>query len=227
MTSPERTSARYGIAASSSRRRPQAGLDPSDSRPDARCDRTWRRPSRNHGSRATRRIAAWCPRLLALRAREPAILGPAVPWTVLGNAFFLVSLFGCTFSRPPPVAQPLRPRFRQMEVVATAYNSLPDQTDRNPTLSASGTALRPGLRVVAVSRDLLASGLGFGTRVRIEGLPGVWQVADCMAPRWRRRIDIYMGDSRTAAQRFGKRRLWIYWEPRDGSRSQGDRAPPE
>ncbi len=101
-----------------------------------------------------------------------------------------------------------------MVVVATAYNSLPDQTkESDPTLSASGIRLRPGLRVVAVSDDLFDQGLRFGTRVRIDGVPGVWRVADRMAPRWSRRIDIYMGDDLEAALRFGARRVRIRWEP--------------
>jgi 3D (Asp-Asp-Asp) domain-containing protein len=34
-----------------------------------------------------------------------------------------------------------------------------------------------------------------------------------MAPRWRQRIDVYMGDDRTAAERFGERRVRIRWRP--------------
>jgi len=101
-----------------------------------------------------------------------------------------------------------------MVVVATAYNSLPDQTKpSDPTLTASGMRLRPGLRVVAVSDDLFAQGLRFGTRVWIEGVTGEWRVADRMAPRWSRRIDLYLGDDLDAALRFGARRVRIRWEP--------------
>jgi len=56
-------------------------------------------------------------------------------------------------------------------------------------------------------------GLRFGARVRIEGIDGEWSVADRMAPRWRRRIDVYLGDDAEAARRFGERRVRIRWEP--------------
>jgi len=120
---------------------------------------------------------------------------------------------GCAYLRPPPAPRPAPPA--ELEVTATAYNSLPDQAAEatDPTRTASGVRLRPGMRVVAVSDDLYEMGLRFGARVRIEGIDGEWSVADRMAPRWRRRIDVYLGDDAEGARRFGERRVRIRWEP--------------
>jgi 3D (Asp-Asp-Asp) domain-containing protein len=104
---------------------------------------------------------------------------------------------------------------RPLVVTATAYNSLPAQTDRHPDLAAWGDRLRPGMRAVAVSPDLLSLGLVRGTRVRIEGLRGEYAVLDKTSSRWRRRIDIYMGRDRRAALRWGKRTVRIHWRPPD------------
>lgn len=104
---------------------------------------------------------------------------------------------------------------RPLVVTATAYNSLPAQTDRHPDLAAWGDRLHPGMRAVAVSPDLLSLGLVRGARVRIEGLRGEYAVLDKTAPRWRRRIDIYMGRDRRAALAWGKRRVRIHWRPPD------------
>jgi 3D (Asp-Asp-Asp) domain-containing protein len=102
---------------------------------------------------------------------------------------------------------------REVEVTATAYNSHPGQTEGDPTETASGERLRPGVRALAVSDDLFERGLGFGARVEIEGLPGEWIVMDRMHSRWRRRIDVYMGNDADAARRFGERRVVIRWRP--------------
>jgi len=115
---------------------------------------------------------------------------------------------GCALLRRPPA-----PPAHELEVTATAYNSLADQTGPgDPRVTASGTTLRPGMRVLAVSDDLYEMGLRFGARVSIEGVPGEWVVEDRMAPRWKRRIDVYMGDDRPAAERFGERRVRIRWQ---------------
>ena len=95
------------------------------------------------------------------------------------------------------------------EVEASAYNRLPDQTDGNPKDTAFGKRLQPGMRVIAVSDDLYAQGLREGVRVRIDGLPGEWEVGDRMASRWRKRIDIYMGDDEAAALEWGTRRVTV------------------
>ncbi len=100
---------------------------------------------------------------------------------------------------------------RSLEVIATAYNSVPSQTDDDPWLAAWGDSLTNGMRVIAVSRDLIELGLGRGTVVQIDGLAGEYVVLDKMNKRWTRRIDLYMGDDVPAALRFGKRDLTIRW----------------
>jgi 3D (Asp-Asp-Asp) domain-containing protein len=102
---------------------------------------------------------------------------------------------------------------RELQVTATAFNSLAGQTDATPTLTASGDRLRPGMRAIAVSRDLEREGLTFGTRVKIEGLDGEWVVLDRMAARWQRKIDLYMGSDEAAARQFGERKVRIQWTP--------------
>jgi 3D (Asp-Asp-Asp) domain-containing protein len=101
---------------------------------------------------------------------------------------------------------------RTLEVTATAYNSLPGQTDGDPTITAWGDRLEPGMKVIAVSRDLIARGLGHGTEVRIDGLPGRYVVRDKMAKRWKKKIDIYMGNDVAAALEWGRRAVTIRWD---------------
>jgi 3D (Asp-Asp-Asp) domain-containing protein len=112
-------------------------------------------------------------------------------------------LSACASSRPAP--RP--PTARDFEVEATAYNSRSGQADGDPQETAFGMRLRPGMRVIAVSDDLYEQGLREGVRVRIDELPGVWEVGDRMASRWRKRIDVYMGDDEAAARQWGTRRV--------------------
>ncbi len=104
------------------------------------------------------------------------------------------------------------PRMRSVVVDATAYNSLPEQTGEDPTLSASGHRLAPGMRAIAVSPDLVPLGLVHGRKVRIDGLDGEWVVRDRMPARWKRRIDVYLGEDLGAARGFGRRRVRIHWQ---------------
>lgn len=55
-----------------------------------------------------------------------------------------------------------------MEVTATAYTSSPRETDSTPFLAAWGDTLKPDMKVIAVSRDLLELGLTHKTKVKIE-----------------------------------------------------------
>ena len=102
---------------------------------------------------------------------------------------------------------------QHLVVSASAYNSLPGQTQGDPNVGAWGDALVPGTRAIAISRDLLELGLVRGVRVRIEGLPGEYVVLDKMAKRWTRKIDIYMGVDRKAALAWGVREVAIRWTP--------------
>ena len=126
---------------------------------------------------------------------------------VFAACLFAVLLSGCASRRPAPAPSPAR----ELEVTATAFNSTAGQTDASPAITAFGIKLRPGMHIVAVSRDLEAMGLTAGKRIRIEGLDGDWEVADRMDERWTRKIDVYFGDDVTAAKRWGKRRVRIHW----------------
>jgi len=101
---------------------------------------------------------------------------------------------------------------RVLKVTATAYNSLPGQGQDNPTLTAWGDKLVPGMKAIAVSRDLIALGLTHGVKVRIDGLPGKYTVMDKTHKRWKRRIDIYMGNDLKTAKQWGKRDVTIRWQ---------------
>lgn len=101
---------------------------------------------------------------------------------------------------------------RKLRVTATAYSSHRGQTDSTPFLAAWNNRLRPGMKIIAVSRDMLTRyGMKNGTRVRIGGLRGYYRVRDKMNKRYRKRIDIYMGVNRRKALRWGRRSVVIYW----------------
>lgn len=101
---------------------------------------------------------------------------------------------------------------RKLRVTATAYSSHRGQTDKTPFLAAWNNRLRPGMKIIAVSRDMLTRyGMRNGTKVRIGGLPGFYRVRDKMNKRYRKRIDIYMGTNRRKALRWGRRSVVIYW----------------
>lgn len=103
-------------------------------------------------------------------------------------------------------------RSNSLKVTATAYNSLSSQTDGNPNIAAWGDRLRPGMKAIAISRDLLKQhGLSRGDKVRISGLDGEYVVLDKMHSRWRKKIDIYMGKDRRAAKHWGRRKVTIHW----------------
>ncbi len=99
----------------------------------------------------------------------------------------------------------------ELEVTATAYNSLPAQTEGDPCVTAWGDRLEPGDKVIAVSRDLIPLGLTHGVEVEILGLPGTYRVLDKMNRRWKMKIDIYMGNDLKAAREWGRRRVTIRW----------------
>jgi len=101
---------------------------------------------------------------------------------------------------------------RRLSVTATAYTSHRSQTDRTPFLAAWNNRIRPGMKVIAVSRDLIYKyGITNGKKVRISGLKGIYTVRDKMNKKWRRKIDIYMGTSRWRALRWGRRRVTLYY----------------
>ncbi|TVO59115.1 hypothetical protein FHP91_02230 [Denitromonas halophila] len=101
---------------------------------------------------------------------------------------------------------------RTLTVTATAYTSSPGETDDTPNIAAWGDTLAPGMKVIAVSRDLLELGLVQGAEVTIDGLDGRYVVLDKMHPRWNAKIDIYMGENVKKARDWGRREVTIRWE---------------
>lgn len=99
-----------------------------------------------------------------------------------------------------------------LKVTATAYTSTVCQTDRTPYLAAWNNRLKPSVKSIAVSRDLLALGLTNGTRVRIDGYKHNYKVLDKMNKRWKKKIDIYMGCNRKRALKWGKQTVTIRWD---------------
>ena len=112
-------------------------------------------------------------------------------------------VLGCNTKRNPEC------NLKSYEVIATAYNSVVWQTNSNPNITAFGDSLKPGLRYVAVSRDLLDSGLVHNTKLKIEGFDSLFTVKDKMNRRYKRRIDIYMGIDVKKARQWGKKKVEI------------------
>ena len=101
---------------------------------------------------------------------------------------------------------------RTIKVHASAYNSHPSQTHHlHPSVAAWGDTLKPGMKAIAVSRDLLDSGLTHEKQVKISGLEGKYTVLDKMNRRWEKRIDIYMGNDRDSAINWGVKTVKITW----------------
>lgn len=99
-----------------------------------------------------------------------------------------------------------------MVVTATAYTMRAEETKANNIgLAAWGDQLEPGMKAIAVSRDLIDHGLDHMTKVTIEGFEGVYIVRDKMNKRWEEKIDIFMGKNVAAAKDWGKRQVTIHW----------------
>ena len=99
--------------------------------------------------------------------------------------------------------------WKELQVTATAYNSLAYQTSSDPHITAWGDSLIPGKKYIAVSRDLIALGLSHNTPVLIEGFDDIFWVKDKMNRRWKKRIDIYMGVDVKKAREWGRRKVSI------------------
>lgn len=117
--------------------------------------------------------------------------------------FGLLLFFGCILNDSKKYV------WHAKEVTATAYNSLAYQTSSQPNITAFGDSLKPGMKCIAVSRDLLALGLKHNTLVTIEGLEGIYLVKDKMNRRWKNRIDIYMDNDVKAAKKWGRKKVTI------------------
>lgn len=91
---------------------------------------------------------------------------------------------------------------RTLRVSSTAYNSLPNQTDSTPFITASGKRTRDGI--------VAANFLPFGTKIRIPEVFGdkVFVVEDRMNKRYKNRVDVWMA-SYDAAIKYGVRTVTI------------------
>ena len=104
-----------------------------------------------------------------------------------------------------------------MVVNASAYTLRPGETkDYAIGIGAWGDRLEPGMKAIAVSRDLIPLGLGHDARVAIRGLPGEYRVLDKMNKRWAHKIDICFGDDVALAREWGKRKVVITWDEPEG-----------
>ena len=128
-------------------------------------------------------------RVWAMRHNPPASL--------IFLLYFLISCSGPEYA------------WKELEVTVTAYNSVPWQTSGNPSLTAWGDTLRPGMQCITVSRDLIALGLDHNTEVKIQGLPGTFLVKDKMNRRFKRHIDLYMGEDVKGAREWGRKKRVI------------------
>lgn len=88
---------------------------------------------------------------------------------------------------------------RQTRLTLSAYNSIPNQTDGSPFVTAAGSCVRDG--VVA------SNAFRIGTKIRFPELFGdkVFVVEDRMNPRYTDRIDVWMTDLQDA-RHFGLKR---------------------
>jgi 3D (Asp-Asp-Asp) domain-containing protein len=85
-------------------------------------------------------------------------------------------------------------------VTVTTYSPSVEETDSTPLITASGFKINPinpkKHRIIAVSRDLKKK-YKFGKKVRITGigkLSGTYTVRDVMNKRYRKRVDILIGE---------------------------------
>lgn len=120
-------------------------------------------------------------------------------------------LLGCTQKKVGPQSKPA-PKYEWYghEVIASAYNSVFWQTDSiSPSVAAWGDTLKPGMKSIAVSRDLIKMGLRHNTMVKIDTFPDTFLVKDKMHWRWKNRIDLYMGNNIKKAREWGKKKLMI------------------
>lgn len=99
--------------------------------------------------------------------------------------------------------------WKSVEVTATAYNSVRYQTSHTPNIAAWGDTLKPGMKCIAVSRDLLEKGIDHNTKVKISGLDGIYLVKDKMHKRWKNKIDIYMGEDIKKAREWGTKKVMM------------------
>src|SRR5262245_35382490 len=114
------------------------------------------------GFRASHESFWYCPAGSSGIAREggrPAVAMRINRGTTAIVVALAVALGSCAPSRRAKPSVAPSPQLQSLRVTATAFNSLPDQTDARPTQTAFGGQLRPGMNAIAVSDDLYAIGL--------------------------------------------------------------------
>lgn len=136
----------------------------------------------------------------------------------------IYTLVGCS-PKEKPAEPPAKHKWYGHEVTASAYNSVFWQTDSiNPSVAAWGDTLKPGMKSIAVSRDLIKMGLTHNTMVKIDTFPDTFYVKDKMHYRWRNRIDIYMGEDVKKAREWGRKKLMIcYAIPTDSLNQKNEK----
>ena len=95
-------------------------------------------------------------------------------------------------------------------VKASAYNSLPSQTDGNPWVASRDFKLKRGMKILALSSDL-ARCIPHGRVVKVTNTfksrhDGFYLAVDRMHPRWRKKIDIWFEDKLSTALSFGNQK---------------------
>jgi 3D (Asp-Asp-Asp) domain-containing protein len=131
---------------------------------------------------------------------------------LLHSIVFLMGWMGitnCTQEPTPPIFE--KSEYYALEVEASAYTCRIQRNPKKPVRGAWGDILTTDTKAIAVSNDLIKMGLKHGTSVKIEGLEGNYVVMDKMANRWRKTIDIYMGNACQKARCWGRRKTIIYW----------------
>ncbi len=117
------------------------------------------------------------------------------------------------YLKPEALNNKIKLKFnRELLLTATAYTSEAKQTDKTPFLAAWNNRIKPGMKIIAVSPDLIKKfGLTNGVVVKIKGLKGYYVVKDKMNSKFKKRIDIYMGLDKYRAIKWGKRRVALLW----------------
>lgn len=115
----------------------------------------------------------------------------------------LFFLSGAATAGLPAVTDLSTETLKPFLVHLTGYNAVPEQTDSDPTITASGAFSNPEI-IAARSRDL-AKELPFGTIIEIDGpiaaqktcgfsivkpIVGYRVIADTMHPKFTKRIDL-------------------------------------
>ncbi|CAM4318950.1 3D domain-containing protein [Zobellia roscoffensis] len=112
--------------------------------------------------------------------------------------------------------------WKTKEVNVSAYNSVHWQTDGEPSVAAWGDTLKPGMKIIAISRDLMKLGFEPGTQVKIHGLEGIYEVRDKMHSRWNNKIDVFMGSDVQKARDWGMKKIEIKYRVKREDNTQSE-----